>query len=361
MEAPLSIQLRFEPTFWDVVRVIRAINRVQAGTRALFWAGGLALAAGLLSLFLPYPWSLLATTLIGVGGFLLLFLWLLPIPFAWMTRSGSPLWKGEQSFELDEQGIRATHPSARSFLAWSAVRDVRETKRLFLLFTSSQGAAFIPKSALPPDQVHTLRQLLSSQVGPARIITAPAPVPQEAGDEAITGRFTWTLRGLYHASLDLALHGSRVWAGSVLFLTLLVVLNGAPYVYRQLSTGGFGALNLKLVLLYAFPLLFILALAPLTVWWAARQQLRTRRASQGEQVVAIGESGVRASGSMHNGTVAWDAFTRVVETRHHFVFCVGKLQGLAVPSSAFTPEQRQALRALAKEKLGSRFVQKVRH
>jgi hypothetical protein len=96
--------------------------------------------------------------------------WLLGIPLAqrWganRTFRTTPAARGDRTFRFDESEIVIEGGLSSGRLAWPAIVRIVETRELFLLFFSNQGAHFIPKSAFASDgDLEEFRALVRAKV-----------------------------------------------------------------------------------------------------------------------------------------------------------------------------------------------------
>lgn len=345
----------------EAVRLIFAVYRFHTAIRVIRWVGGTALAVALAGLLFGIVPRDLAVFFLGVGVLVAVLMVVLPPLLVAMARSGNPLARGNRSHVLDDDGIHTTLATAQSLLRWGAMDRVRETRRFFLLYSANQCVCYLPKQHIDaPEDVDGVRDLLRRRVGAGAPAVEPAPpdLPDEPG--AVIGRFRWTLRELYRGTIDMSRYGSHQWVVFLLLMIAIVLWTAGPTVYQQLRRGGLAGVDVMSLVLFVFPLLLFLAIRPVVSWWAARRQLRTSAATRGEQLVVVTEEAVRASGGLYAGSWTWDSFRRIVETRGNLLFCIGKIQGMAVPLRAFPPVELDRLRSLIRAKAGERYVRRTR-
>lgn len=60
------------------------------------------------------------------------------------------------------------------------------------------------------------------------------------------------------------------------------------------------------------------------------------------------------------GKFTWKQVLEAYELKNAFLFYISQSQALALAKSDATPEEQQAIRELAQEKLGKRFIIKAR-
>ena len=97
-------------------------------------------------------------TLIVLGAFFAVLLWLLPF----LAARRIPL--RPQEWNLNEERVQIQTPVASVELRWDAYLKYRETPKLFLLYPQRNVAHFIPKRVLTAQQIDELRNLIVSHV-----------------------------------------------------------------------------------------------------------------------------------------------------------------------------------------------------
>ena len=71
----------------------------------------------------------------------------------------------ETAVEADEHGITFSNPKMHGTWAWAAIREVRETRSLFILFTEDgDNLASVPKRRLGAAEQGQLRRLFAEHV-----------------------------------------------------------------------------------------------------------------------------------------------------------------------------------------------------
>ena len=83
---------------------------------------------------------------------------------AWTELRFSPMKGKEIWYEFDETGFGCGLANGESHLKWPAISTFNETETLFVVMESGVLFYTIPKRALAPDDVGSLRQLLVEKV-----------------------------------------------------------------------------------------------------------------------------------------------------------------------------------------------------
>jgi len=143
--------------FWSLVAIPLVIIgfvglTVAMGTHTL----GEAAAAGGLWVSVLACWGL------AFVGFPLLRYW----NAQGVTRD-NPALRGTCEFEFGPDGLVTRTGITESKLGWEAVLEVVETDKFLLFFFSRQCAYFLPKRAIPPDELPVLRGFLRQQASSA--------------------------------------------------------------------------------------------------------------------------------------------------------------------------------------------------
>jgi hypothetical protein len=73
-------------------------------------------------------------------------------------------------------------------------------------------------------------------------------------------------------------------------------------------------------------------------------------------VVAVSAAGVRSQGIISAGALPWASMTKAVETDRTFLFYASKLQAVFLPKDVLPAQDVDAVRAVAREHLGKRFI-----
>jgi hypothetical protein len=74
--------------------------------------------------------------------------------------------KGEWLLTISDEGIASTRPHIEAKYRWGAFTRYRETKVVFVLFTSPRQIGFwIPKRVMSQEQIQELRRLLELRTG----------------------------------------------------------------------------------------------------------------------------------------------------------------------------------------------------
>ena len=96
-------------------------------------------------------------------------------------------------------------------------------------------------------------------------------------------------------------------------------------------------------------------------------EFQIRRVSSGNKAVigqthriVFSEEGLASYVGKAAGKFTWKQVREAYELKNAFLFYISQSQALALAKSDATPEQQQAIRELAQEKLGKHFVVKAR-
>jgi hypothetical protein len=105
---------------------------------------------------------------------LIYFLFLLIYPLIFVTTyfgakkqmATNSYFKFPQKFVFSDAGIGVSNPSSSSHTDWSNIREVRETKTLFLLLSGTHHGFFIPKRCFQNQAaIPEFRALLAAELG----------------------------------------------------------------------------------------------------------------------------------------------------------------------------------------------------
>jgi hypothetical protein len=348
-ETPVVV--RFQTSYGELVAALRSVNRAVPRVRVMRRLSWLAIAVITVLVVADILTPRDAVGILFVPALILLLFWALPFQLAWMTRRNSPYWKGEQIFEFSRSGIRAGSVSSDSVTDWAAVMRTGEDRRFFLFFSSDQGAQFVPKRALSPEQQDALRDLLTAYAGKP---SAPAVArPIATAPAVVEVRFELEPAELARVGVLAARKEGGVWI-SVAVMTGIVLWSTGPTTYAQWQRGGWSAVSIPLLLLGLSPLLIILLAVPLSARWAARRQLRTGPSSRGLQEIGVADWGIRVAGPMFTGELRWAAFMKATETEEFFLFFLSKLQPLFLPKRLLTAADTRVVRSVVSSGLGSK-------
>jgi ADP-ribose pyrophosphatase len=147
------VEGEFAPSFMETTAASLAVVGRSRGTQVLGIAIG---AVGILTLLVdPVPGILLtALAILFVTG-----LFIVPfVAIAWWRRRD--LLRQPTRFLANRDGVDYRNALMQSHLAWPMFTRLRETRRFFLLETGVQ-TVFLPKRALPPDQLGKFRRLVA--------------------------------------------------------------------------------------------------------------------------------------------------------------------------------------------------------
>ena len=87
--------------------------------------------------------------------------------FAWMWRRARQL-HGPQAVDVTEMGLRFTTQQQSDWIGWGALRESRQTSKMFVLVTRDSALRLIPKNAFPtPQSVQIFASLLQDRITPA--------------------------------------------------------------------------------------------------------------------------------------------------------------------------------------------------
>jgi hypothetical protein len=151
--------------FGDLVRAVRNLRH----NRRWLWypqvvLGLLVLAFGLVVLILAPATYHDTLPLIGLGLLLGSLLWWEPYATASLQWNNS-LVRGQQEFQLNEDGVVRKGENSRSEMKWAAFVFWREDSHQFYLFTGKGSVYFVPKRFFDgAESVELCRQLIASRV-----------------------------------------------------------------------------------------------------------------------------------------------------------------------------------------------------
>ena len=155
---------------WAAVRAVqrRTVSYKLAwaffgGVPAIILAVTLAGGASLWSAIASNPFGIVAGPFVMVAGFPLIQYWSVA-----MHHRNFPTLKGVQSFTLTPTHLSMSGPLHNTDLDWGAVRRIVETQSFFLFYISKATAYFLPKSAIPLEGQHHLREQLTQWL-PGRV------------------------------------------------------------------------------------------------------------------------------------------------------------------------------------------------
>ena len=100
---------------------------------------------------------------------------------------------------------------------------------------------------------------------------------------------------------------------------------------------------------------FIFLLIPLLQVWTVYIHRKHNASLQGQQTYEFSPAGVTMRGELYSTELRWEAFYRVVETRHDFLFYHSKAMANILPKRVFgTVNELQEFRDLLREHLAQR-------
>lgn len=84
----------------------------------------------------------------------------------------------ESEFRADKEGFSFANEHSRTEYRWTTLRGVRETPHLFLLYFAPENYTFVPKSALTPEALSRMREILDRRFGRTRGFPVVVPAEQ---------------------------------------------------------------------------------------------------------------------------------------------------------------------------------------
>ena len=138
----------------------------------LFLLGVPIVPLNVLFFFLGGDWTPIARNFLPYSC-LVLFWLLIPLVSARWQLSKRPYLREEMRYGFDPEGVRLTAPSFSTFMKWSTIRAVRETKCAFLLYSAPNMAQVVPKTFFTSEgDLAAWRQAVGSWITP-KFIRAP--------------------------------------------------------------------------------------------------------------------------------------------------------------------------------------------
>ena len=170
----------------------------------------------------------------------------------------------------------------------------------------------------------------------------------------IVARFRWHPREAYRALAQIARRGLPMWPLYISFL-VLAALNGGPEFVRQWERGGWAAVDFVFLAWTFAPVILVAMLVPVSALWVAHRAVPAGAETSVEQIVSIGDGGVRANTPLVAGDLRWASLTRAVETGEFFLLFVSRMQALYVPKRSLGGAmQVEAVRSMLRSHMGAR-------
>ncbi len=181
------VKLLYTPTTQDHVQGMQAILWRIGRLRFILPLQGVVFVLGILLLALFDEFVFVAILLVALPPFTILSVLVLPqVMLRWRIRKDERL-RTEVMWELSEDRIMIKSKFAESYIDWSAFREVRETKHLYLFVTGS--AIYLPKRVFESsDQEAVFRGIVKRHVNKVTMKAGWQFAPPDANTRRVERR-----------------------------------------------------------------------------------------------------------------------------------------------------------------------------
>jgi len=156
-----AMTIRYELQRQDVQAAVRSMTKGTWIRWVIFLVPGLMTVIVVVSSIMSGNWDgirQVAPVAVVVSIFFVGLVWLQPLLLAKKFILRPVEW------QLSPEGVRIITDVSTGDLRWQAFTKYVETDKVFLLYIQKGQAQFIPKRAIPPEELAQLRELLAAQV-----------------------------------------------------------------------------------------------------------------------------------------------------------------------------------------------------